>query len=127
MGTGQDSVGIKNLHAGALGHGACTVKGCDCFKFSWSSHLRAYTRALTKWEPKPGDFIRISFIRGDQIAIFREESKGKTRMRVTRWLSSKGTFGVNDVWIPKADLIEQAQASDVRVMAAKVSLELKNS
>lgn len=24
-------------HAGVLGHGPCTVKGCDCVKFTWAS------------------------------------------------------------------------------------------
>ena len=31
--------GPNSQHLGLMGHGACSVKGCDCQKFTWSEFL----------------------------------------------------------------------------------------
>ena len=33
-----------NQHTGTIGHGPCTVEGCDCEKFTWQRHLTAQDR-----------------------------------------------------------------------------------
>jgi hypothetical protein len=45
-GTGKGSVGMTSLHAGIIGHGACTVSGCPCGKFTWKAFLPSFEAAL---------------------------------------------------------------------------------
>jgi hypothetical protein len=37
--------GPASMHAGIIGHGACTIRGCKCQKFTWS-HRTAYGEDL---------------------------------------------------------------------------------
>lgn len=45
--TGDKRLGDKKAtqHAGIVGHGACTVKGCPCFKFTWAEFLPGVVEA----------------------------------------------------------------------------------
>ncbi len=45
-GSGVDKADTFNAHSGVIGHGACTVSGCACVKFTWAASLPAYTKAL---------------------------------------------------------------------------------
>lgn len=45
--TGDKRMGDKaaTQHAGIVGHGACVVSGCDCFKFTWAEFLPGVAEA----------------------------------------------------------------------------------
>ena len=43
VGDGEDTP-----HRGLIGHGACTVPGCSCLKFTWRSWTPAYETVLKK-------------------------------------------------------------------------------
>jgi hypothetical protein len=43
---GHEGDGPHSAHGGTIGHGACSVIGCACAKFSWRSYTPAFVDVL---------------------------------------------------------------------------------
>jgi hypothetical protein len=58
-----------NAHAGTIGHGFCTAKGCTCGHFTWHDWTPEFKQALDALEQTPPLCPRHGRNRGDPIAM----------------------------------------------------------
>lgn len=45
---GVGDLALLSDHEGVIGHGACTVEGCSCAKFTWAGYVPALEAALER-------------------------------------------------------------------------------